>query len=134
MDLLSDGAHERFDLFEFWGHVASLIPMEQYPLFRHRMAEGIKGRPRVMRSVDAEYLDLILNEVRTRGPLTITDIENAGQRSGGGRSPGWWNRAPGKVALEYHFGTGDLTSVERRRFSRVYDIPERAIPEKYFTA
>ncbi len=131
MGLLDDGAHERFDLFEFWGHVASLIPVEQYPLFRHRMEDGIKRRPRTLRSADAEYLDLILDEIRERGPLTIADLEDPGKRSGGGGTPGWWNRAPGKVALEYHFGTGDLTSVERRGFSRVYDLPERAIPPEY---
>jgi hypothetical protein len=131
MELLDDGAHERFDLFEFWGHVASLIPVEQYPLFRHRMEDGIKDRSRTLRDAGAGYLNLILDEIRERGPLTIGDLEDPGRKGGGGRSPGWWNRAPGKVALEYHFATGDLTSVERRNFSRVYDIPERAIPSKY---
>ncbi len=131
IELLGDGCHERFNLFEFWGHVASLIPVEQYPLFRHRMDDGIKRRSRTIRSADADYLDLIIDEIRERGPLTIRELENPGKRSGGGGSPGWWNRAPGKVALEYHFATGDLTSVERRGFSRVYDLPERAIPSEY---
>jgi len=131
IELLGDGCHERFNLFEFWGHAASLIPMEQYPLFRHRMDDGIKRRSRTIRSADAEYLDLIIDEIRERGPLTIGELENPGKRSGGGGSPGWWNRAPGKVALEYHFATGDLTSVERRGFSRVYDLPERAIPSEF---
>ncbi|MBT3941105.1 MAG: winged helix-turn-helix domain-containing protein [Chloroflexi bacterium] len=131
IELLDDGAHERFDLFEFWGHVASLIPVDQYPLFRHRMEDGIKRRSRTLRSADAKYLDLILDEIRTRGPLTIGDLEDPGKRGGGGNSPGWWNRAPGKIALEYHFATGDLTSVERRGFSRVYDVPERAIPSEH---
>jgi|TARA_B100000959_G_scaffold278120_1_gene335879 hypothetical protein len=128
MELLDDGACKRFDMFEFWGHVASLIPVEQYPLFRHRMEDGRNRRSRTLRSADAEYLALILDEIRQRGPLTIGELEDPGKRSGGGASPGWWNRAPGKVALEYHFATGDLTSVERRGFSRVYDLPERVIP------
>jgi uncharacterized protein YcaQ len=132
IELLDDGAHERFGLFEYWAHVASLVPVEQYPLFRHRMDDGIKRRSRTLCTADAEYLDLILEEIRTRGPLTIRELEDPGKRSGGdGRSPGWWNRAPGKVALEYHFATGDLTSVARRGFSRVYDLPERAIPSEY---
>ncbi|MDA1257094.1 MAG: winged helix DNA-binding domain-containing protein [Chloroflexi bacterium] len=134
MELLGDGVHERFDLFEYWGHVASLIPVKQYPLFKHRMEEGIKRRSRTLRSADAKYLDLILEEIRRRGPLTIADLEDPGQRSGSSPSPGWWNRAPGKVALEYHFATGDITSRERRNFSRVYDLPERAIPEQHLNA
>lgn len=134
MKLLDDGCHRRFDLFEYWGHVASLIPIEQYPLFRHRMEDGIRRRSRTLRSADAEYLDSILDEVRRRGPLTIADLEEPGRRDGSGSSPGWWNRAPGKVALEYHFATGDLTSRDRRNFSRVYDLPERAIPAELLNA
>lgn len=134
MELLDDGCHERFDLFEYWGHVASLIPVQQYPLFRHRMDDRIRRRSRMLRTTDAEYLDLILDEIRRRGPLTIADLEEPGQRNGSGSSPGWWNRAPGKVALEYHFATGDLTSRERRKFSRVYDLPERAIPAEILNA
>lgn len=134
IELLDDGAHQRFDLFEYWGHVASLIPVEQYPLFRHRMEEGLKRRARTLKQADAKYLDRILDEIRVRGPLTIGDLEDPGKRNREGGSPGWWNRAPGKVALEYHFWTGDLTSVERRGFSRVYDLPERAIPGEYLDA
>ena len=134
MELLDDGCHQRFDLFEYWGHVASLIPLQQYPLFRHRMDDGSHRRARGLRDTDAEYLDSILDEIRRRGPLTIADLEEPGRRNGSGPTPGWWNRAPGKVALEYHFAAGDLTSRERRKFSRVYDLPERAIPAELLDA
>ncbi len=59
IELLGDGCHERFGLFEFWGHVASLIPVEQYPLFRHRMDDGIKRRSRTLRSADPENVLII---------------------------------------------------------------------------
>ena len=34
---LDDLAYRRRELFEYWGHVASLLPIRHYPLFRHRM-------------------------------------------------------------------------------------------------
>ncbi|MBK5266791.1 MAG: winged helix DNA-binding domain-containing protein, partial [Acidimicrobiia bacterium] len=36
-ELIDEVAYERGELFEYWGHEASLLPIATYPLYRHRM-------------------------------------------------------------------------------------------------
>jgi uncharacterized protein YcaQ len=124
-ELLHEIAFKRRELFEYWGHEASLLPVEHHRLFRHRMDEA-KPRFRSAKLFDErpDYADEILEEVRTRGPLAVSDLEEPGERSGP-----WWGYAPGKVALEWHFRTGNLTTHERRGFTRVYDITDRVLPD-----
>ena len=70
------------------------------------------------------YIEAVLDEVRRRGPLTISDLED-----GGGPTGALWGWKKGKVALEWLFDTGRITSAGRRNgFSRVYDLTERVIP------
>src|SRR5215213_3500825 len=59
-------------LFEYWGHEASLLPVELHPLLRWRMArahdEAWGGMRRVARE-RPELLRAVLEQVRERGPL-----------------------------------------------------------------
>jgi uncharacterized protein YcaQ len=127
LDNLSAGG--RRSLFEYWGHEASLIPVEHQPLFRWRMEEaragkGVWGGPARIARDKPDFVRNILNEIRDRGPL------GAGELSSGGKSSGaWWGWSEGKRAVEYLFWTGQLTSAGRRGFERLYDLPERVIPE-----
>lgn len=115
-------------LFEYWGHEASLIPVELQPLFRWRMAqarrgEGMwKGVSRFGRERE-RFCSEVLERVRERGPLGVSDLTAGAPRKGG-----WWGWSEGKVALEWLFWTGQLTTHSRRLFERVYDLPERVLP------
>src|SRR5690349_2075773 len=63
-------------LFEYWGHAASLVPMQWQPLFRWRMAaDGPYGeselyaqRARAWHDEHRAYIAAVLAEVRDRGP------------------------------------------------------------------
>ncbi len=84
---LDDYAYGDRKLFEYWAHQASLIPVEHYPLFRYRMAgsEWVHH----MRRVAAEhpkYVNGVLDEVRQRGPLTVSDLADPKRRRGT-----WWS-------------------------------------------
>lgn len=115
-------------LFEYWAHEASLLPMELHPLLRWRMERAARkqqiygGLAKFARE-RASYIEEILNEVRQRGPVSARELSEPGERTGP-----WWGWHDGKIALEYLFWAGAVTTATRRGFERVYDLPERVIP------
>jgi len=111
------------ELFEYWGHMASLLPVADHPLYRWRMA-AMKPWHHI-REIEARrpgYVEAVYEEVRERGPVTVSDLGDAGERTGP-----WWGYAPGKVALEWLFAAGRLTAYRDGSFTRIYDLPERVI-------
>jgi uncharacterized protein YcaQ len=126
LDRLQIGRRRR--LFEYWGHEASLIPVESWPLLQWRMAraragEGIYGGLARFGREKADFIAAVLKEVERRGPLAASEL------SEGGRSKGaWWGWSDGKRALEWLFWAGLLTTSARRGFERVYDLPDRVLP------
>jgi uncharacterized protein YcaQ len=131
-DLLWRAYNERRELIEYWAHQACFLPVEAYPLFRHRM-EGA-GQWRAVRVLEGEhpgYLEAVLEEVRRRGPLAAGELEDPGERHTPYWGAGW---TAGKLALEWLFVTGRLVVGERRGLVRRYDLPERVIPKEYLEA
>ena len=116
-------------LFEYWAHEASLLPMKLHPLLRWRMARAANGegiyKDLVAFSAErGDYLDLVRREIRARGPLRAKDLPEAAKST-----KDWWSWSNAKTALEYLFWTGEVTAAERQNnFERHYDIPERVIP------
>jgi uncharacterized protein YcaQ len=126
-DLLARMAADA-EIFEYWCHEASLLPIDMWPLVRWRMRrpDGVwKGVYAIGRD-DPGYVRAVLEEVRERGPLTAGDLPDPGARAGT-----MWNWSPGKRALEYLFWSGAISA--RRRpsdFARLYDLTERLIPAR----
>jgi uncharacterized protein len=117
------------ELFEYWGHVASLIPVELQPALRWRMASADTeawGGMRRIAEEKPELVDWVLDEVKARGPVTAAAIEHDAPRPTGN----WgWNWSEVKRALEYLFWSGQVTAAERTTaFERRYDLPERVLP------
>ena len=128
-DLLETEAWGRKpSLFEYWGHEASLLPLETQPLMRWRMARARDGHG-IWTGLNRfgrerrDYIDGVLAEIERRGPVTGADFA-----SGARGKPGWWEWSDGKRALEWLFWAGLITTRTRRGFERVYDLTERAIP------
>ena len=119
----------RRSLFEYWGHEASLLPLETQPLLRWRMARAEAGEmwtglSRFGRE-RRDYIDGVLKEIERRGPVTGADFNDAPRGA-----PGWWEWSDGKRALEWLFWAGRITTKTRRGFERVYDLTERALPAR----
>ncbi len=112
--------------------MASLLPTPLYPRFRWRMqahADEPWGSVRRILEERPEYIDGVLDEVRQRGPLTVGDLDDPGDRGGP-----WWGYQPGKHALEWLFACGLVTAYRTANFSRLYDLPERVIAEDALSA
>lgn len=132
--LLDEAAYgRRRELFEYWGHEASLVPLAYFPLFRWRMqrAERFEGMYATFARFARENPRLIakvLREVERSGPMT------AGELGMGTGTGSWWGWSDAKAALEYLFWAGRVTTARRRGFERVYDLTERVIPAAAYEA
>ena len=130
---LDDLVYRQREFTEQWAHEASIVPVESWPLLRHRM-ETHRVRPWGFESFmqqHTSYVEQVLDEVRTRGPLTADDLagpENMERRL----AESWYGTIP-RAVLEAHFGRGLLAVAERRpNFARAYDLAERVLrPEHH---
>ncbi len=119
------------EMFEYWGHEASVIPVQDHNLWRWRMNGDFKwGSMERIKNEHPEYLAEVLDQVRERGPLRTADLHDPGERSGSSM----WDWPKGKVALEALFLGGQITTAHRPNFTRMYDLSERVIPDEHFGA
>ena len=120
-------------LFEYWAHEASLVPMALQPLLRWRMAramsgEGIYGELARFGVEHRPFVDAVHAHIARHGPTVASHLEG---ESGPG---GWWGWSRQKRALEWLFWAGMVTTATRRRFERVYDLPECVLPAAVLAA
>ncbi|WCB94099.1 hypothetical protein DSM104299_02827 [Baekduia alba] len=127
LDKLAHYAPRR--LFEYWGHEASLIPVELHPHLRWRMRRAHDDAWGGMRRIAQDRPELVaavLDDIRARGPLTAAQLGHLDEPRG--KKGPWWDWSDVKRALEFLFWSGEITSARRRRFERLYDVPERVLP------
>ncbi|WP_395242571.1 winged helix-turn-helix domain-containing protein [Agromyces sp. MMS24-K17] len=124
LDRLTTGRRGR--TVEYWAHEAAFIPRELWPLFGfrrddyHRKGHAWGGWVAENRHL-AEFL---VAELTANGPMRASEIEHdANER----RGP-WWGWSDVKRTLEWMLRTGEVVCIERRRFERVYALPEQALP------
>src|SRR4051794_5409053 len=121
-------------LFEFWGHEASLLPIDLWPHMQWRMERANQdawgGMFRIA-SEQPELVERMYEAVRDRGPITASALSADVPKVRGQM----WAWSDQKRALEWLFWTGRITSARRlTNFERLYDLPERVIPKKVLAA
>jgi uncharacterized protein YcaQ len=135
-DLLDRAAYRRpRELFEYWAHEASLVPVDLHPALRWRMAAARSHAWGGMRRIAEEQPELVAwvrDEVAANGPLTAAEIEHDAPRETGN----WgWNWSAVKRALEFLFWSGAVAAASRSTsFARRYDLPERVLPAAVLNA
>ncbi|MDQ1546526.1 MAG: uncharacterized protein QOH69_1430 [Actinomycetota bacterium] len=132
------GAYDKADLdrltfsrkaryVEYWAHVAALIPLESWPLWRWKMREYRDkwlADPSSWVARNGEMLDWLRAELAAKGPQLAGKIEH---ESGSKRKGGWWEWSEVKTGLEYLFYMGEVVSAGRTRFERTYALAEQVI-------
>jgi uncharacterized protein len=113
--------------FEYWAHAACVLPIEQWPYFAFRR-RAFRARGVRWHEISAETCDKVLARLRAEGPLTATQL--GGAKAGGP----WWDWSEVKVAVEWLLDTGDVICARRIGWRRVYDLPERVLPDVLFGA
>jgi len=122
-------------LFEYWGHEASLMPLDLQPLLRWRMEDarqgvGVWGNVAKFLASHRPFIDKALAAIHERGPLSAGEL-GLGERG----QAGWWGWSEAKRATECLFWAGELTTATRRgTFERVYGLPEEVLPKAIWSA
>lgn len=119
-ELLAEGA-----LFEYWSHAACLLPIEDYPLYRRYMLDGVtwnEKRHRQWMAAHPEVVERLVSHIRDNGPVRSADFERSD-----GAQPGWWNWKDEKIALDVLWMVGELMVAKRHNFHRIYDLRERVL-------
>ncbi len=65
-----------------------------------------------------------MTQIREVGPVRSADFARAN-----GAKSGWWNWKDEKIALEGQWTLGNLMIAKRHNFQRIYDLPERILPD-----
>ena len=127
LEMLQELQAKDRQIFEYWGHAMSYMPMEDYRFCLPRMRNFQKPKHKWVTQrpeQSGKLMPEVLERIRNEGPLSAKDFEPPPGRKGGT----WWDWKPAKFALELLFWQGELMISERRKFLKIYDLTERVLP------
>ena len=131
--LLDRLVYKQGEFTEQWAHEACFVPMDAWPLLRYRREEHRIRPPFFQRFVaeNGHYAQSLLDVIRAEGAKSAESLpEPEGLADRTVSLYGSITRA----VLEALFATGQLAVRERRsNLARVYDLPERVIPEEHYS-
>ena len=122
---------EHRKVFEHFTHDASVLPMEFYPYWQ-RQFRRLEAKVRKWEwhrgMLDADGRNSIKDRIRAEGPLCTKafDTKIKGKKE-------MWARPPHKLALDYMWYAGELSTSHRENFTKFYDLSERVIPEHHLS-
>jgi uncharacterized protein YcaQ len=99
-----------------------VLPIEQWPYYAFRRRR-FREKGERWHQVTPETCEKVLARLRAEGPLTATQL--GGAKAGGP----WWDWSDVKIAVEWLLDTGEVICSQRTGWRRVYDLPERVLPD-----
>lgn len=125
--MLDEMLAEDRTVFEYWGHAASYLPMNDYRFYLPRMKTFADPHGKWEKERLEKYGSLmapVLERIRSEGALGSADFELPDKK----KKDGWWDWHGVKTALELLYWRGDLMVSGRRKFEKLYDLTERVLP------
>lgn len=112
---------------EFWAHVQAFMPVDLWPVMRHRMELYRARRGKWFSVAEDDALEAaLLAEIADRGASTARELDDGLPRS---KDHWGWNWSRTRRMLDYLFTVGDLAIAGRNsQFEIRYDLPERVLP------
>lgn len=132
--LLDEALYPRRDVFEYWSHAASIVPMSDYPYYRADMLRSATSllwdSLRIWMEEHPEAIQRTLEAIRDRGPLASADFENPTNARRMERWE-WYGPKESRRALDTLWTLGDLMIHSRRNGQKLYDLRERVLAEAF---
>jgi uncharacterized protein len=124
-------------LFEYWAHQASIVLMEDYPLYYYMMrgypdvflkSMGPIWRARVKKwlGANSNLRNYVLTELKQKGPLLSREFEDKTRAKP--RGFGWSSWSDVSRMLFHLFFKGEVMVVGRQGKQKLWDISERFLP------
>ena len=120
--MLLDLQSKKRTVFEYWSHAAAYLPMRDYrfSLFRK---EAIRNGQKHWFEKDAKVMKYVMDRIKSEGPMQSKDFDSKNNKQ-----TDWGSYKPAKIAMEQLFQEGKLMITERRKFQKVFDLPENVLP------
>src|SRR5712692_6330142 len=128
-------------LFEYWGHRASIVLTEDFPLYLPRMRnfpdkEGVwYKRLKKWMGDNSALREFVLAEISRRGPLLSRDLEDKSdvewkhaRRRWGLRPSAWSSGNSVRRMLEFLFHKGEVMVAGRQGRQKLWGLPENCLP------
>jgi len=116
-------AHDR-SVFEHFTHDASILPMDMYPVWGRQFSRMQQKIRKYNWHKDKKLLAHVKDRITAEGPLSTHAFDTLRTDKGA-----MWNRPPHKLALDYMWYAGQLSTSHRENFKKFYDLSERVIPK-----
>ena len=111
-------------IFEYWYHAASYLPMRDYRFALPNMLSIRNGENRYYTKVDKGLMKEILTRIQGEGPLRLRDLKTDNKKHGK-----WWDMAPCRRALEVLFMQGEVMVCKRNGMEKTFDLTQRCLPD-----
>lgn len=121
-------AYQSRHAFEHFSHDACLLPLSTYPMWTRRFRQfrdKLSHNQWYKRLPGAAARDAIKDRIARDGPLCSGDFNHKRPKA----PRAMWDRPPTKLALDYLWYCGELSTTYRQGFRKYYDLTERVIPQ-----
>lgn len=114
-------------IFEHFTHDASVLPMDFYPMWQRqfkRQQKRIRKTGWYKNMSDSRTRRAMKQRIADEGPLSTKAFDSKVKEN-----REMWARPPHKLALDYMWYSGELSTSHREKFTKFYDLSERVIPD-----